>query len=222
MKILDIPQIGKTGNMVSYRRPSGQFRRRYVVPNDPRTNIQMQRRRTMKSLRLLWSALTQLQRAAWIAAGQDHRTARRLNQSGPLSGFLFFIKINFNLATIGLPPVFDPPELPQFPDNPVEELAITNTNGAVAIQLRVVGRPTESVIVWATKPRSAGTTYADHFSILTVLPEPTGGVSDITAPFAAKYGLPPAGSRVFIEIVQQVNGWQTLPKRYTALVPGPQ
>lgn len=221
MKILDIPQIGKNWNMVSYRRASGQFRRRYVVPNDPRTNIQIQRRRAMKSLRLLWSALTELQRAAWIAAGQDHRTARRLNQSGPLAGFLFFIKINFNLATIGLPPLFEPPQPPDFADNPVEGLAISNTNGAVAIQLRVIGQPPGDVIVWATKPRSAGTTYVDHFSILTVLPEPTGGVSDITALFVAKYGLPPAGSRVFIEIVQQVNGWQTLPKRYTALVPGP-
>jgi len=46
-------------------------------------------------------------------------------------------------------------------------------------------------------------------------------VSDLTAMLVAKYGPPPAGSRVFIETVQQINGWQDLPQRFSARVPGP-
>ena len=44
MKILDVPQIGKTGTMVSYKTRYGQFRRRYVVPRDPGTPAQVNRR----------------------------------------------------------------------------------------------------------------------------------------------------------------------------------
>ena len=221
MKILDIPQSGKLGTMVSYRRRSGQFRRRYVIPNDARAAGQLERRSAMKRLRLLWSTLTDRQHAAWNAAGRNRRTARRLNQSGTLPGYLLFIKINCNLAAIGLPPVLEPPEPPRSGANPVAELIITNTNGTIALQLSVVGQPAQYVVVRGTKPRSAGSTYADHFTILGVLPDPVGGVSDITSMFVAKYGPPPAGSRVFIETVQQINGWQDLPQRFSARVPGP-
>jgi len=61
----------------------------------------------------------------------------------------------------------------------------------------------------------------DHFTILGLLPDPDRGVSDITDDYVAKYGVPRVGSRIFIETIQQINGWQDLPKRTSALVPAP-
>jgi hypothetical protein len=218
MKILDIPQSGKIGTMVSYKRPSGQVRRQYVVPHDPKTGPQMERRMAMKQARLLWGTLTDRQQAAWNSTAHNSRTRRSLNQSASLSGYLLFVRIYCNLAAIGLPPVLEPPPQPRFDLNPVEELTITSPNGTLTLQLSVTGQPAGYIIVSGTKPRSTGTTYVDHFTILGVLPDPVGGVSGITELYTAKYGQPPSGSRVFIEVVQQIDGWRSLPQRFSARV----
>ena len=220
MKILDIPQSGRLGLAVSYKTRSGQFRRRYVVPRDPRTQVQVSRRMALTRAAYQWGKLTNAQRAAWTAVAQGVQTKRRLNQSGALSGYLLFVKINCNLASIGLPTVADPPEVPQFGANPVGELTVTGTRGEVALKLEVAGKTVQNIVVLGTKPRSAGVTYVDHFTILGLLPEPVRGVSDITELYVGKFGMPRAGLCVFIRTLQQVNGWEDRPKQTSAIVPG--
>jgi hypothetical protein len=219
MKILDVPQSGKIGTMVSYQTRFGQIQRRYVIPRDPHTTIQTTRRKAMGRARFLWRTITDEQRADWNATAGGARTRRYLNQSGPLSGYLLFVKINCNLATVGQPMVLDPTDAPRFGPNPVCQFTITNTNGPVALKLSVSGKPAQYIVVLGTKPLSAGVSYVDHFTILGVLPASVRGVSDITDLYVAKYGVPPAGSRVFIRTFQVINGWEDLPEQLSALVP---
>jgi hypothetical protein len=61
--------------------------------------------------------------------------------------------------------------------------------------------------------------YADHYSILGLLPDPEGGVSDIAGLFLAKLNLLPVGQRIFIRTVQPINGWRDLPKTISARIP---
>ena len=50
-------------------------------------------------------------------------------------------------------------------------------------------------------------TYVDHYPFLGVLPEEAGETADINALYAARFGVPPAGKRVFIRTVQRdLNG----------------
>jgi hypothetical protein len=221
MKILDVPQTGRIGNVVSYKTRYGVIQRRQDVARDPRTYVQVSRRVALKLAAKLWATLTDEQRAAWRALARGARTRRHLNHSGPLSGYLLFVKINCNLAAVGFPRVLDTPPSPRFGLNPVRQLIITNTNGAIALKLSLSGQPPQYVIVLATKPRSAGVSYVDHFSILALLPDPVRGVSEITDLFVARYGVPRVGSRVFIQTLQQINGWQDLPQLFSALVPTP-
>ena len=44
-------------------------------------------------------------------------------------------------------------------------------------------------------------------------------MSDITDLYVGKFGVPRAGSRVFIRTLQQINGWEDLPKQTSAIVP---
>ena len=74
-------------------------------------------------------------------------------------------------------------------------------------------------LVLATKPLSAGRSFPGRFVFLGLLPEPAGGICDITELYKALYGLPPANARVFIQTVQQINGWKDIPKQTTAVVP---
>jgi hypothetical protein len=219
MKILDVPQSGAISTMVSYKTRYGQFRRRYVVPRDPQTSLQVTRREAMGRARFLWRTPTDSQRAAWNAAADGTRTQPRLNQPGVLTGYLLFVKINCNRALVGQPIVLDPPDTPQFAPNPIRQLVITNTDGDIALKLRVSGKPAQFVVVLGTKPRSAGVSYVDHFTILGVLPEAVRGLSDITGLYVGKYGMPQAGSRVFIQTFQLIDGWEDLPQQLSAIVP---
>jgi hypothetical protein len=219
MKELDVPKSGKRGPVVSYRSPFGQVSRQYIVPRDPHTADQMARRAAFGRARFLWRTLSEEQHVAWARTASGRRTRARLQQSGRLSGYLLFVQINCNLAAIGLPMVMDPPAPPKFPDNPVGQLLITNANGSVRVQLNVSGIPTRFTIVSGSRPRSAGTTFVDHFTILGLLPDPEGGLSDITDLYLAKWPFLPAGSRVFIRTMQQINGWEDSPRQISALVP---
>src|ERR1035437_8013937 len=219
MTILDVPQSGTAGNTVSYKSRYGQITRQYVVPKDPRTSVQLTRRKALGRARFLWRTVTDAQRAAWNAFAHGASTRPRLNQSGRLSGYLLFVKINCNLALVGEPMVLDPLNYPRFVRDPVIELVITNTKGIIALKLRVTAKLPQHLVVLGTKPRSAGVSYVDHFAILGVLPEAVQGLCDITDLFVAKYGKPRAGTRVFIRTFQLSNGWDELPQQLSAIVP---
>ena len=45
------------------------------------------------------------------------------------------------------------------------------------------------------------------------------GAADITALYTAKYGAPPAGKKVYVQVNQFINGWEDLPVEFSAIVP---
>jgi hypothetical protein len=61
-------------------------------------------------------------------------------------------------------------------------------------------------------------TFAKHFAILGRLPAPEAGYSTITRLYVDRYGLPPAGMRVFIRTRQVLDGWEDFPLQTTAVV----
>jgi hypothetical protein len=219
MKIIDVPQSGHLGTFISFKNRFGQFRRRYVVPKDPRTSAQLSVRSRFGRISARWRVLTDAQRAAWTAFSTEVASRGRLGKSGPLTGCQLFVKINTNLAFVGMEPVTDPPDYPRFGANPVGSLTITNVRGAIALKLSVPSAPAQHTLVWGTVPGSAGASFPGRFTFLGLLPAPVAGVSNITELYVAKYGVPPVTKRVFIHTRQQVNGWQDAPKQTTAVVP---
>ena len=101
----------------------------------------------------------------------------------------------------------------------VQTLVVTNVAGNVSLQLQLSGKPGQYVLVFGARPQNPGVTYVDHYPFLGVLPEEAGETADINALYAARFGLPPAGKRVFIRTVQQINGWQDRPQTFSARVP---
>ena len=222
MKIRDVPQSGHLGTFISYKTRYGQFRRPYVIPKDPQTAAQVRHRQNMGRAAAHWRKLTELQRAAWNAFAEQVDSRSRLGQSGRLKGFNLFVKINSNLADIGEPQVAEPPARPEFGKNPVGDLMITNTNGVIALKLKVSAAPSRHTLVLGTKPLSAGRSFPGRFTFLGLLPEPVEGFSDITEMYQAKHGRVPANTKVFIQTVQQINGWKGTPKQTVAVVPSGQ
>jgi hypothetical protein len=54
-----------------------------------------------------------------------------------------------------------------------------------------------------------------------VLPNEDSELADIAGLYVARFGVPPAGKRVFIQTVQQINGWRDQPKTIAVRVPAP-
>ena len=219
MKILDIPQSGSMGVTVTYQTRYGQIRRQRTIPRNPRTPLQMEWRTAFQGARSFWGTLSDEQFQAWEAAGQSRRIQSLLGRSGPISGYLVSVSVNARLAMLGLPMVTTPPPIPVFPSNPVTGLVVANNAGNVSVQLQLSGKPGRYVLVFGARPQNSGVTYVDHYPFLGVLPEEGGESVDINALYAARFGAPAVGKRVFIRTVQQMNGWQDHPQTFSARVP---
>ena len=219
MKILDIPQSGKRGLNVSQGGRYGQISRTFVVPANPRTASQLDARRAFGSAAARWRTLTQDQRNAWRAAAKTKNTVPRLGQSGPLTGSQLFTKINCTLAALGAGQVDAPPSFPQFLQNPVGGLVITNTGGVITLKLGCPSQPGENTTVRASAPCSQGLAYSEDYRILGLLPVLAQGSCDITNLYKARYGSPAVGTKVFVRVNQNIDGWEDVPVETSAIVP---
>ena len=216
---VDVPQSGKVGTTVNVATRYGQIERQYVVPKDPKTPAQLRIRSNLGHIAARWRQLEEAQRQAWMLSGQDSKTRHRLGRSTRLTGCQFFLKINCTRAALGLPQFVTPPPLPQFGDNPVENLVATNTGGTITLKLKVPSAPAQYTVVCAAAPCSAGRSSTQHYKILGFLPDPLDGWSDITDLYVAKFGPIPAPSRIFIRTYQHIDGWEDLHKQTNAIVP---
>ena len=86
MKILDIPQSGKRGLNVSQGGRYSRISRALVIPANPRTEDQLNRRQILGTMAHNWRTITEEQRLAWIEPAKLLQTRARLGQSGPMTG----------------------------------------------------------------------------------------------------------------------------------------
>jgi hypothetical protein len=128
-------------------------------------------------------------------------------------------RINCTLALLGLERVDVPPQNPQFPDLAPQNLVITNAAGVVAVKLTCPADPGPSTILRASQPRNSGIRACRDYRIIGVCPVPEQGSADITDLYTAKFGAPPVGSRLFVQASVMVDGFESLPRSFTALVP---
>jgi hypothetical protein len=110
MRVLDIPRSGKRGDRVWQRNRYGQYSYPAFVPFNPRTPAQVAVRGVFGAVSARWRTLSEAQRVAWCAAARHKKSRVRLRQCGPLSGFLYFVKVNVALANRGVAQVDLPPE----------------------------------------------------------------------------------------------------------------
>ena len=219
MKIRDIPQSGKRGLNVSMKSPFGLISRIAGIPANPRTPAQMSVRAILSRVAASWRGLQEAQRAAWMAAAKEVKSTSRLGQSGALSGFQLFAKINCTLAQFGQDTVTAPPAHPEFPELAPASLIITNTTGVIALKLACPTDPGENTIVRASAPLSQGRENSRDYRIIGACPPAVAGSANITGLYTARYGVPPVGKKVFVQVNQAVNGWEDLPVTFSAIVP---
>ena len=122
--------------------------------------------------------------------------------------------------------LLDPPPLPVFGPNPVIGFAIREVRGRTVLKFKISpkvcwdDRPAqEDLMLFAWAPCNAGVDKNSLYAFLGLLPVPQGGMCDITELFLKKlkewrklkhkrYHIPLEGSRIFIRVWQQADGWE--------------
>ena len=174
----------------------------------------------------LWNKLAEEQRADWRRLAEKVHSRPKLGQSGALDGCQLFKKLNSVLATCGREPLFDPPPPPRFGPNPVIGFEVRRDAGKIVFKLQITRRarwearsPLEDIMVFGWAPCNAGVAKNSLYAFLGLVPAPVDWESNITAAYLAKlkewrkladkrYRIPLEGSKLFIRVWQQVNGWE--------------
>jgi hypothetical protein len=222
MKILDVPQSGKRGQVVAFQSPFGLCLRQWVVPRNTITPARQHMRAIFGNNSRMWSGtLSQEQRDRWCATGPQVMSHPRLAQRGPLTGQQFWQSISSVRGLVGLPPSLDPPAPVVFAPSVVGRLVIENGADGVRLWLAVSGTPDTDIMVFGQEPCSSGRRKRRNVSYLGLLPPPIGGLVEITDLYKAKYGEPRPGRRVFIVTCQEQNGWKAFERETNEIVPPP-
>ena len=224
MKVKRIIPSGKLHNTVSFMTRYGAVVRARGWHSSVYSEAQTRVKHTFTYYSQIWRTLSDPERAAWNKRAMKTRSRPRAGRCGPLTGHALFVKINCARAAAGLQLVRLPPRTARFGPNPVGPLAIIKNGAGIELKLSVPEPPGGGVVVLVlgAAPCSAGRASTTPYTILGRLPTPVGGVSTITKLYAARFGMPSPGERVFIRTRQVINGWQDEPKETNALVPSAQ
>ena len=93
------------------------------------------------------------------------------------------------------------------------------TPSLIAIKLACPTNPRENTVVRAAAPARARVEACGSVRILGTCPVPAAGQSTITALYTARFGVPPVPSKIFVQCNQFVDGFQSYPATFSAIVP---
>ena len=190
-----------------------------MTPRNPRSPAQQAIRQGLATQAAAYDQLTEAQQAAWIATASQMQSKSTLGQSGPLTGLQLFTKVNCALLAVGAPTVSVPPAKTMVSPLPIDALEITNAGGAIAIKLHTTGAPPDLTMLRGCAPGNSGRRVGVSYRLLGKLDSPQGGYVDITSAYTARFGVPAVGSRVFVSVNANVNGYEGTPLVFSARVP---
>ena len=207
MKIQSIPKSGRQGDVVFVKGRYGNAVRTFVPPSNPRTADQQGHRRNILAVSRRWRTLSLEQRGTWRVLAANAYFVNDEGKRVRLNCFKLFVRLNTRRADLGLPQFDTAPAEPVFRTSPVVDLAVTYPGGKFTLKLRVEGTPAQLILVQGAKPVRSCVRFVLHFPLLGLLPPPIDGWSDITELYVARYGVPKAGTAIWIRTCQHIDGF---------------
>lgn len=206
---------GSVGPITTFNSRFGTVQRNRVIPLNPQTDAQTQRRATFASITASWRTLTEEQRSAWDAAASA-------DGSG-ITGFNLYTRINATLALCGMSTVETPPTKPGFGILNLGTLTVESDgdecNVTLAGSTQSNPAPTR-YIIWAHPPTSPGRANLSDWRVIKVVSTLAQLNANHGADYKAVFGAPAVGRKVGIEVVQVTDGYQTIGVRKAAIAEG--
>lgn len=191
---------GKLNGTVFSKNRGGSYTRTKVTPSNPQTVAQTTVRQRLASFAASFRALTAAQILAWNNAASDFLGTNVFGDSVTPTGLQLYVKINSNLAAIGVAALSDPP-------SPTALSALTATiasltNAAFTLSLGSITTD-ETYVIEATAPVSPGRLFLkNEFRVITTVAGTGSAIpaQNIFAAYSAKFGAPVTGQRVGIRV----------------------
>lgn len=213
MKLLVEPRSGSYQGITSSRNRFGQYVRNRSTPVQPRTVAQLGVRTRLSLNAAAWRGLTSAQRDGWTSLGLSISRTDSLGQTYNLTGFAAYCLVNNNLDFAGSAKISDAPAysvpagiLTATPTltgggSPVFSIAYTTTPLATGVKL----------IVRASPQRSAGRTFEADYRFIFLSAAAAASPANVLSGYAAKFGNPVTGNRVFMSLQTTLGGFVSAP-----------
>lgn len=219
MKMQSIPKRGRVGSVIYCKGRYGNVAREYVPPYNPQTPQQQSHRQNILAVSRRWRTLSLDHCGTWRALAAKTYFVNDEGEQVRLNCFKLFVKVNTRRADLGLPQFDVAPAQPVFSPSPVKELAVTYPDGKFTLKVRVDGTPAHYILAQGARPVRSSVRSVQHFPLLGLLPSPIDGWSDITELYVARYGVPEAGTAVWIRTCQHIDGFTDVPKVLCVRIP---
>lgn len=215
MKYLGNTQSGSLGGTTASRNRNGQYMRRRAVPVQPRTPNQSLIRSQFADAAAAWRGLSAAVQAAWISFAAMMSSTDALGQAQTPTGFQQFVSSTMLQLKAGLAALVTAPA--KFAFAPNLTTGVTSAAGVVTVTGTGPVPAGVALFVEASGPQSAGRTFNGQYKLVKVLAPAAAMPSIITPSYAALYGAPPAGTKIFMRTYQVTAGQSDLPALFSCI-----
>lgn len=196
---------GKINGSVASKNRAGAYVRTKVTPVNPDTPSQRGIRTLLASLSSAWRGLTQSQRDAWNAAVDDYQSTDIFGDLRKPTGKNLFTALNINLTNAGQSVITAPVSPAGVTGIAIDGLTINITTPAYELA-HSLGDASITVLLFATAPLSAGVSFVkSEFRLIQTFAGNASSPVDFETAYVAKFGTPPAGSKVFVRCLPVNN-----------------
>jgi hypothetical protein len=164
-----------------------------------------------------WRGLTDAQRAGWADLGSMVARTDSLGQTYTLNGFAMYCSVNNNNLNAGNAIVSDAPAVV----TPPNLLTVTITLTAAAVSVAYTATPLGAgvrLFSFVSQQRSAGRKFEGDYRLLAVSAAAAASPAVLTTAFAAKFGVPVVGNRVFFSFQTYQSGFLSGPLAVSQVV----
>lgn len=208
MKKLDVPQSGSQASTTASRNRFGQYNRTRATPVNPNSARQVLVRARLAAASEAWRLLSDAERSAWNGYASTVGKVDSLGQTIYPSGHQRFVGLWSELSDAGLAV---PPDVPTTSAAAAPNLSVGELIEGAGVELASTSTvsTTSRLVVFASPQFSAGVTFNKDFRFLQVFSAAlSANLVDLTAAYAAKFGVPVLGRRIFFEayLVSRAGG----------------
>lgn len=210
MKYLGQPQSGSYDGITASRNRFGQYMRTRAMPVQPRTTFQLNQRARMSTNAAAWRALTDAQRAGWLALGLMISRTDALGQAYTLNGFGGYCSVNNNRLDAGDAALADAPAIV----TPADLISATITLTAVAFSVAYTATPLAAanrLFIRVSPQQSAGRKFNADYRLIAVTAAAAASPANILAAYTARLGVPVVGNRIFLSLQTYQAGFMGSP-----------
>lgn len=200
----------------------GAYARTKVTPVNPQTTTQQAARNNLATNSQAWRGLTENERQSWIDAAESFPFTDIFGNSKILSGQALYVKLNNNLVAYGSGAIATAPTPVSIPALSLSSVTADESTGVIVMNFDPSPVPADFVVVvFATPNITPGISFVkNRFRLVTVLAAAGTTPLNLTTPYAALFGAPVAGMKLFVKafFVSTLSGQAGIPVQAQTIV----